>query len=221
MPTTFLYRLNWRRQARLHLLKNNSVSIVPDIMLWNTLHGFHIAIRRKTFHWLVAVISGQSVVQLAFPQSLNAHTCPAGRQLGLGAMDVCVNFCLADSIKASTARDSPVPQGHHPARRNQGYHLPGPQTRALLPPVHPEVSLNWADQPIHDEGPKFVTWSVLHSCNCTTLSPPRITFRGSCWRNEVKKEERIFPFTSPSWGKRNIFIIRSHTWCFKCSKILT
>lgn len=127
------------------------VYIVPDIMLRHTLHGFDIRILRHELHLLMARVSGQSVAQLAFPQTLHTHTCPARRQLCLGALKVRANFCLADAVKAGTAHDPPLSQAHHPARRNKGDQLPGAGTWTLLTSVNPQVFLNCVHQPIHGE----------------------------------------------------------------------
>lgn len=139
-------------------------------MLRHTLHGFDIRILWHEFHWLMARVSGQSVAQLTFPQTLNAHTCPARRQLCLGTLKVCVNFCLTDSIKAGTAHYPPLPQARHPASWNKGYDLPGTWTWALLPSVNPQVSLNWMHQPIHGESPNSVKRSTMSCCTHLAVS---------------------------------------------------
>lgn len=98
-------------------------------------------------------VSGQSVAQLAFPQTLNAHSRPARRQLCLGTLKVRANFRLIDGVEAGTAHDPPLPQAHHPACGNEGYELPGTGAWALLPSVDPQVFLNCIHQPIHGEPP--------------------------------------------------------------------
>lgn len=87
-------------------------------------------------------VSGKSVVEFAFPQSLNAHPRPASRQLGLGTLKVCVNFRLTDPIIACTTPYPLLPQTSHPASGNQGNDLRVTATKSLLSPVDSQVSLN-------------------------------------------------------------------------------
>lgn len=77
----------------------------------------------------MAGVSGESVVQLTFPQSLNAYPCPACRQLCLGTLKVCVNFRLTDSIIACTTHYSLLPQTGYPASGNQGDDLSVTRTK--------------------------------------------------------------------------------------------
>jgi len=138
--------------------------IVPDIVLRHILHAFDIRILRRALPLLMAWVSGQSVAQLAFSQTLNAHSCPAWGQLCLGTLKEGADFWLTDAVKAGTAHDPPLPQTHHPARRNKGSELPGTGTWALLPPVNPQVFLNSTHQPIHDESPMLVKSQTMYRC---------------------------------------------------------
>lgn len=139
-------------------------------MLWHTLHGFDIRILWHELHLLKTGVSGQSVAQFAFPQTLNAHACPARRQLRLGTLKVRANFCLTDAVKAGTAHDPPLPQAHHPTYRNEGYKLPGTGTWALLPSVNPQVPLNRMHQPIHGESPMLAKSRTRSCCVRLTVS---------------------------------------------------
>lgn len=115
----------------------------------------------------MAGVSGKSIVQLAFPQRLDAHPCPASGQLCLGTLEVRANFHLTDPIIARTTHYPLLPQTSHPASGNQGDDLGVTRTRSLLPPVDTQVPLNRAHEPIHGELPNVLRRSV--SC-CTELT---------------------------------------------------
>ena len=111
----------------------------------------------------MAWVSGQSVAQFAFPQTLYAHSCPARRQLCLGTLKVCANFWLADAVKTGTAHHLLLPKAHYPARGNKGYKLLGTGSWPLLPSVDPQVFLYCLHQPIHGEYPMFIQSHTLSS----------------------------------------------------------